>query len=195
MGINEIKKELLKYYTRSYEDGLMAGTSGNASILTADRMMIITPSGVDYRELTEAHLVVTTLDGEVIDVSYAPSSEWRLHAAIYRNIEGAKAVLHTHSSYATAFAVVGKPIPEILIEMTLFLNGKVPVCGFAPAGTQQLADMAADTLKTSPACLMQNHGVAAYGDDIKTAYLRATYVEDAARIYSHARMLGEPILL
>lgn len=191
--LSNIKNEIIKYYSRSYEDGFMAGTSGNASMLdSAGRFIVITPSGANWRELTEEAMAVITLDGELIEGSMAPSSEWRLHAQIYKTLTDVRAVLHTHSPYATAFAVTGQPIPEILVEMTLFLGGAVPLAPFAPSGSQRLAELTAETLKAAPACLIQNHGVAAVGATMEKAYLRAAYVEDAAKIYCTAATIGTP---
>ncbi|MDD2954892.1 MAG: class II aldolase/adducin family protein [Oscillospiraceae bacterium] len=193
MSLNELRQQVLRYYSRAYEDGLMSGTSGNASAFDrASGRMVITPSGVDYRKMTPGDLAVTGLDGKVMEGEMPPSSEWRLHAAIYRECPEAAAVLHTHSCYATAFSVVGKEIPEILIEMSVFTDGAIPVSPFAPAGSEEVALMTAATLKNRHTCLMQNHGVAAWGASMEDAYVRAVYVEDAAKICSYAMAVGTP---
>lgn len=193
MDLKGLRHDVLCYYIRSYEEHLMSGTSGNASAFDPESgRMVITPSGVDCRKMSEEDLVVTDLQGNVLEGTHKPSSEWRLHAEIYRAFPEARAVLHTHSCYATAFSVVGKEIPEILIEMTVFTDGAIPVSPFAPAGSEQVAKNTAATLRGRHSCLMQNHGVAAFGSSMEEAYVRAVYVEDAAKICSFAMAVGTP---
>lgn len=195
MTLPEAKRQVIKYYARAYEDKLMAGTSGNASIFIREKgVMVITPSGVDYRELNERNMAVIDLDGNIKESGAVPSSEWQMHAEIYKKTD-AVSVLHTHSQFATAFAVCKKPIPNILIEMAIFTGGEISVCDFAPAGSKELAEKVGDFMKTKPVCLMQNHGVCALGKSMEEAYVRATYVEDAAKIYINAKQIGEPLIL
>ena len=190
MILETMRRDVLRYYCRSYEDRLMAGTSGNASAWSPElELMIITPSGVDWRDLTEESLVLLDLDGNV-QSGGRPSSEWPLHAAVYRRVPDARAILHTHSRHATAFAVVGRPIPAVLIEMQIFLGGDVPLCPYAPPGTPELGEKAARILETAPACLLEHHGVVALGKTMEEAWLRASYVEDAAAICCAAAPLG-----
>ncbi|MCL1828763.1 MAG: class II aldolase/adducin family protein [Oscillospiraceae bacterium] len=191
MSINELKREVLKYYVRAYEEKLISGTSGNASAFSRKKnVMVITPSGVDPADLTESGMVVVSFDGKVLEGAGAPSSEWMMHALIYRAVKEAKAVLHTHSAFAAAFAVAGQAVPELLPETALYLKGGVPVCGYAPAGTFELAKIVSETLKTSTACLMRNHGVAVYGQNPKNAYMRAVCAEETAKICFYAKLLA-----
>lgn len=196
MAMEEEKLQILKYYTMAYRDRLMAGTSGNASCYDPETgLMAITPSGVDYRALTPDSLAVMRTDGSVVEGRLPPSSEWRLHAEVYKTVPEARALLHTHSRSATAFAVCRRPIPPTLIECGLFLGGEVPVAPYAPNGTQEVAELTAETLRGHVCCLMANHGVAARGRTMEEAYLRACYAEDAADIYLRARLIGEPVVL
>ena len=114
-----------------------------------------------------------------------------MHAEIYRSVKEAEAVLHTHSAFAAAFAVAGKPIPEILPEMTAYLKSGVPVCEYAPAGSLRLAETVAETLKLSPACLMRNHGLTVYGESPYSAYMRAVCAEEAAKIFIFSGLTGK----
>lgn len=181
---------------RSYQDGLFAGTSGNLSTYdSGSGQMAITPSGVDYLTMQPSDVVIMGLDGTIHEGTRPPSSEWRLHAAIYQAKPEAGAVVHTHSPYATSFAVVRRPIPAVLIEMLVFLGGDVPVADFALPGTAEVGTHAVAALTDRTACLMANHGVVAFGRDLSEARTRAIYVEDAAKICTLAQANGTPIVL
>jgi len=185
-----LRKELLNYYKMAYGDSLMTGTSGNASVLLGEDSVLITPSSLGHKKMTVQDLMVIDFDGNILEGEHKPSSEWRMHVAIYQNCGFAKAVFHTHSPYATAYAVADKEIPEILVEMRAFTDGAIPVSRFALAGSTNLGKNVADVLWDRRTCLMQNHGVVAVGDTIGDAFLRAAYVEDAAKICYFASNIG-----
>ncbi len=123
---------------------------------------------------------------------FHPSSEWRLHAELYRMKPEVHAVVHTHSPYATAFAALREEIPLVLAEMQPWLGGSVEVAGYAALGTMDVARNTALAIGSKGACLMANHGVAAVADTLYLAYVRACYVEDAAKIIHLARSIGKP---
>lgn len=186
------REQLLKMSRRAYEQALFAGTSGNLSICDRESgLMLITPSSVPYETMEEQDLVLMKLDGEVVEGTNRPSSEWRMHAEVYREKEEVCAILHTHSPYATSFAVNRQEIPVILIEMVPFLGGNVPVAQFALPGTKSVGEEAVKALEGRTACLMANHGVLAVGATLEQAHIRAVYVEDAAKIYSLALSNGQ----
>ncbi len=188
----EIRKELLEMTKRSYSEALFAGTSGNLSYFDHETgRMFITPGSTPYETMQEEDLVCMTLDGEVLEGSRKPSSEWRMHAEIYRQKPEVASVIHTHSPYATSFAVNNKKIPVILIEMVPFLGGDVDVAEFAIPGTVEVGVEAVKKLEDRYACLMANHGVLAVGKNLEQAHIRAVYTEDAAKIYSLALNNGE----
>ena len=187
----DIRKELLKMTQQSYREALFAGTSGNLSYYDREtERMLITPGSTPYETMTEDDLVCMTLDGEILEGSRKPSSEWRMHAEIYRQKPEVRAVIHTHSPSATAFAVNNQEIPVILIEMVPFLGGNVEVAEFALPGTVEVGIEAAKKLKDRYACLMANHGVLAVGESLEQAHTRAIYTEDAAKIYCLALSNG-----
>lgn len=172
---------------QSYEEGLFAGTSGNLSCYDHETgEMYITPSSVPYETMRAEELVRMTLEGEILEGEKKPSSEWRMHAEVYRQKPEVSAVIHTHSPYATSFAVNHQKLPVILIEMVPFLGGDVEVADFAIPGTVEVGIEAVKKLRDRHACLMANHGVLAVGKDLDQAHIRAVYVEDAAKIYSLA---------
>jgi len=190
----EEKKRLLEMTHRSYEEALFAGTSGNLSIYDKEHdIMAITPSCIPYETMEESDIVPMHPDGELAEASHKPSSERRMHAVIYRSKPEVCSVVHTHSPYATSFAVNQERIPVILIEMIPFLGGDIGVAQFALPGTEEVGLEAVKALENRNACLLANHGVLAVGATLEQAHIRAVYAEDAAKIYSLARSNGEVV--
>ena len=193
MNSDQIREELLKTTRRAYfQDRMFAATSGNLSIYDRETgRMYITPSGFPYEDMTEADMVAIDLDGNPVEpTSHKPSSEWKLHAAIYRNFEGANAVVHTHSPYATSFAINNMAIPTVLYEIAWFLGGDIPVAESALPGSPAVGENCVKAMKERYGCLMGNHGAVAYGGSLREAYTRAVYIEDAAKAYSLALTHG-----
>lgn len=193
MTASELKAQVLALAQRAYREQLMAGTSGNLSALSCDGKIVITPSAVDYTVMTERDIMVIDLNGAVLEGPHMPSSEWRMHAQIYRHKPEVRAVVHTHSPYATSFAVINKPIPLVLIEMIHFLGGDLRVAPVAVQGSDEVGLNCIPALEGRFACLMGNHGVAAVGKNLDEAYIRAVYAEDAAKITHMALAIGRPV--
>ncbi len=192
MNIEKMKEEVLFWTKQSYSEHLFAGTSGNLSVFDRETgIMVITPTSIPYETITAADMVAMKTDGTVIDGIHRPSSEWQLHAAVYENMPDAGAVVHTHSPYATGFAVTHQRIPCALIEMAMFLGGDVPLAAFALPGTPEVGTEAVKAMQDRYGCLLANHGTAAYGKDLAEAHIRAVYIEDAAKIGTHAAAHGE----
>ena len=188
----EIRAELLKVTRRAYfQDHMFAATSGNLSVY--DRQtgrMYMTPGSFPYEDMTEDDMMVIDLDGNVLEGKHKPSSEWKLHAAIYRNFEDVCAVVHTHSPYATSFAINHMNIPVVLYEIAWFLGGDIPVAEGALPGSPEVGENCVKVLKERNGCLMGNHGAVAMGETLAQAYTRAVYIEDAAKAYSLALTHG-----
>lgn len=189
------KKLLVAYGKKLLDKKLVAGTSGNLSLRGKDGEIYITPSGMDYLEITEDDIVKINFMGEILEGDKKPSSEWMMHVEIYKNYQNYNAIVHTHSPIATAFAVSRKKIPLILIEMKPFLGGEIEVAPFKPSGSLELAKSLIPYLKKSNSCLLANHGVVSCGKDIESAFLSAEYVEDAAKIYYYSLNIGEPKII
>lgn len=190
----QMKRDVLQIAKKAFDEGMMAGTSGNMSVFNRDqRVMAITPSSYDYRIMEEKDIVIIDLDGNTVDGWLKPSSEWKMHAEIYRGIGHVNAVVHTHSPYATSFAVIQKEIPVILIEMVPFLKGSLEVSSYAAQGSAEVGLNAVPILNRKNACLMANHGVVAVGGDLQQAYLSSVYAEDTAKIYHMALSVGTPV--
>lgn len=194
--IYQAKKEVLEAAKKAFQAMLFAGTSGNLSIyLPEENVVVITPSSVRYEGMTIEDIVLIDLEGNVIEGKHKPSSEHLLHLALYKGVENVTSVVHTHSPYATAFAVNNKEIPLILVEMIPFLGGSVSVAPIAVAGTPAVGEGAVKAIEGRFACLLGNHGVVTVGNSIDQAYIRAEYVEDAAKICSLAMQNGEVVLI
>ena len=192
MNREKYREILLAYTKKAYENKLFAGTSGNLSIYDDENDCIyITPSSIPYENMECEDMVVITMDGTVLEGKHQPSSEWKLHANIYKERKEIKAVVHTHSPYATAFAVANMPIPMILVEMLPSIGDAVQVAGFALPGDEKVGIEAVKALEGRKWCLLKNHGAVAIGEEIESAYITAVYIEDAARIYYLASTVGK----
>ena len=192
MDASTIRSELLKMTRRAYfQDHMFAATSGNLSVYDRETgRMYITPTTFPYEDMTEADMVGIALNGNIVDGIHRPSSEWKLHAAIYRAFEEVNAVVHTHSPYATAFAINHMAIPVVLYEIAWFIGGDIPVAESALPGSPEVGENCVKALRDRGGCLMGNHGAVAVGADLNQAYTRAAYIEDAAKAYSIALTHG-----
>ena len=176
------------------EQGLTEGTGGNISTQDDD-LVAISPSGMPYDEIDPEDVPIVTLEGEHVAGKRDPSSEVRMHTGILRAREDVGAVVHNHSPYASTFASLGEPVPASHY-LIAFAGDQIPVAGYATYGTQDLADLALDALgEDYNACLLQNHGVVATGEDVQSAFEVALMVEYCARIHYQASSIGEPSLL
>ena len=192
--ITELRQEIVDRSLQAFHEGLFSGTSGNMSCyLREEDLMLITPPGVRYDVLRARDIVRMKLDGTVLEGKLQPSSEWRMHAAVYEAYGEVNAVFHTHSPYATAFAVVRRSIPAVLIESRIFLGGDVRCADYAAPGTKAVGLNAVPALKDRGGCTLANHGVLAVGKDLAQAYLRAEYIEDVAKIYTYSKAIGMPV--
>ncbi len=195
----EIREKIVEYSRLMYNDRLVSATSGNISMRLPDRSdaFAITPSSESYLTMTTDRIVIMTVDGEILGCPRdgRPSSEWRLHAELYKAKPDVGAIVHTHSPYATAFAVNRETIPLILIEMQPWLGGDIPLAEYAPTGSQQLGINTARDIGNRGGCLLANHGTVAVAPNLELAYVRASYVEDAAKIYHMAKCVGKPYVI
>src|SRR5689334_21720315 len=157
--------------------------------------MVIKPSGVAYDDLTPDNMVVCDLHGRVVEGEHAPSSDTDAQAYVYRHLPHVGGVVHTHSTYATAWAARGEPVPCVLTMAADEFGGEIPVGPFATIGDDSIGRGIVETLRgsRSPAVLMQNHGVFAVGATARAAVKAAVMCEDVARTVHVARQLGEPV--
>jgi L-fuculose-phosphate aldolase len=177
-------------------EGLVAGTAGNVSARDPDTGRIaITPSGIPYQTVEAADIVLLDPHGRVAEGIRRPSTEFRMHLAIYASLDGAGGIVHTHSPYATAFALARKPIRVAIAEGAAVLGAVVPVAPYATTGTSELGEIVARELQAARVVLLANHGVVAVADTIEDALVRARVVEEVARIQLYAEALGGAVPL
>ena len=187
-----LRNELATQYKHLESVGLNELSSGNVSCRFGEGMLI-SPSGATGANISPDNVVEVTLEGEW-QGDRKPSSEWRMHAAIYQNTK-AKAVVHTHSDYCVALACQGRALPGFHYLVGTFGGSDVPCVPYSTFGTQQLAEDAATALQKRSACLLGAHGMICRGRDLENAVSLAHRLEIMCRQYLLARQLGEPYLL
>jgi len=167
--------------------GLVVGTSGNVSVRDGD-LVAVSPSGLDYAELTAGLVGVHRLDGSPVEAPLRPSTEMPLHLGIYA-ATGAGAVVHTHSVAATALSTLADELPAIHYYVAMF-GGPVAVAPYATYGTDELAGHVVAALSGRTACLMANHGAVTTGADLRSALAAARYLEWLCEVYLRAMTAG-----
>ena len=194
--ITRLRAEVCSLHALLPSNNLVAWTSGNVSarVPGAD-LMVIKPSGLDYEDLTPESMVLCDLYGNVVEGEYKPSSDTGSHAYVYRHRPEVGGVVHTHSTYATAWSARAEAIPCVITAMADEFGGEIPVGPFALIGSDEIGKGIVETLAghRSPAVLMRNHGVFTIGKDARAAVKAAVMTEDVARTVHLARAYGEPI--
>ena len=194
--IRSIRAEVCRLHAELPRWGLVVWTAGNVSArVPGHNLLVIKPSGVGYDELTPEAMVITDLEGKLVDGDHSPSSDTAAHAYVYKHMPEVGGVVHTHSTYATAWAARGESIPCVLTMMGDEFGGEIPVGPFALIGDDSIGKGIVETLRRhrSPAVLMQNHGPFAIGPTAKAAVKAAVMCEEVARTVHIARQLGEPL--
>ncbi len=172
--------------------GLVVGTSGNVSARVGD-LVAVSPTGVDYRELTAGLVGVHRRDGTPVEAELLPTSELPLHLAIYA-ATGAGAIVHTHPVAATALSSIAEELPAVHYQVAMF-GGPVRVAPYATYGTAGLAANVVTALDGRTACLMANHGAVVTAADLATALNGSRYLEWLCEVYLRAISAGSPRIL
>lgn len=191
----EIKEELLWVAKESLRTNLVHGTAGNFSARLPDGNVVLTPSSLPYETMTIDQLVVTDLDGNVVEGTTGPTTEKMLHLACLKQYDDIHAVIHCHAKHCTMFALTRQPIPCAIEEVEVFVGGDVPVAGYEFTGSQELADEVSKWVGDRAAVLMANHGLLTVGKSPKDALKIANLVELTAEIVWGAKLLGEIVPL
>ena len=199
-SVRATREPVARLHAELPANGLVVWTAGNVSerVPGAD-LFVIKPSGVRYGELSPDNMVVCTLEGEKIDdgtpASLSPSSDTAAVAYVFRHMPEVGGVVHTHSTYATAFAALHRPIPCVLTMMGDEFGGEIPVGPFAIIGDDSIGRGIVETLRSSrsPAVLMANHGPFTVGKNAEAAVKAAAMVEEVARTVAAAQLLGDPV--
>jgi L-ribulose-5-phosphate 4-epimerase len=194
--IMTIRAEVARLHAELPRYQLVVWTAGNVSArVPGHDLLVIKPSGVGYDELIPEAMVVTDFEGKLVDGGRSPSSDTAAHAYVYKHMPEVGGVVHTHSTYATAWAARGEAIPCVLTMMGDEFGGEIPIGPFALIGDDSIGRGIVDTLRghRSPAVLMRNHGPFTIGATAEAAVKAAVMCEEVARTVHISRQLGEPL--
>lgn len=195
MLMEKERDAIVRFGKKMLSAGLTSGTGGNLSICDRGQGLVaISPSGIEYEEMTPADVVVADISGRTVEGIRKPSSELNFHLAAYRRRSDVEAVVHTHSPYATTMACLNWEIPAVHY-LVAFSGRKVPVAPYATFGTVELAENMAAAIGDFNAVLLANHGLVTVGGDLPTAFAAAEEIELVARIYYQAKCIGEPVII
>lgn len=188
-----IKQEIVDCCRRSLELQLNFNTQGNISVrVPATGLIAITPTGLEYDQMTAADLVVIDADGRRVEGDRQPSSETDVHLVVYRRRPDVNAVVHTEPVYSNVFGVLGRPIEAVLV---IYSRGPVPVIPFMPSNSTEFGEAMVEVLGDRNAVIWGNHGLMTVGADLASAFKCSLAVETAARVQHAAPCLGQPHVL
>lgn len=195
MLMKKEREKIVKYGIKLLNEGLTKGTGGNLSIYDrATGYMAISPSGIEFEKTSVEDVVIMTLNGEIIEGSKKPSSEWQMHANVYKHRKDINSVIHAHTVYASIFACLRKPI--LSTHYMLAVAGKnVRVADYATYGSKELAENSIKAMEGRKAVLLANHGILAGDIDIANAFNVVDQVDYCANVYYRALTIGEPIII
>jgi L-ribulose-5-phosphate 4-epimerase len=191
--LENLREQLYQLHLELPKNHLVAWTSGNVSARDPETgYVMIKPSGVRYEHLRPDQMIILDLDGKIIEGSLKPSSDTASHLYIYRHRPDVSGIVHTHSSYASAFAAVNRPIPVYLTAQADEFGGPIPCGGFALIGGEEIGKVVIESIGDSCAVLLKNHGVFTIGKDAEAAVKTAVMVGDVARTTWLALQIGQP---
>jgi len=195
MILEKEREQVIEYSLKLLSEGLTNGTAGNVSIFNREEGLVaISPTGVNYSELTPEMISIVDLEGKLIE-GLKPSSELEMHMILYRNREDVNAVIHTHPVYTTVLACLRQDLPAIDYMIAVTGATKVKCAEYASYGTKELAENAYKAMGSSLAVILANHGLTTAGKDIANAFNITVQVEYISNLYIKARNIGEPIIL
>jgi L-fuculose-phosphate aldolase len=197
MSYDNVRQKVLAVVRKAVAAGLVRASAGNFSMRTEDGHVAITPAGIKYDVLTADQIAIVDLEGRLVDGPCRASSETPMHTTILRSLPDVGAVVHTHSPYAMTFAVAGREIPNVNLEL-LVCGAPIPVAPWACPGSARAGEVTVDTFAERPelqAMLLRNHGLVAIGATLDQAYEYAYDAEVGAQVYYQALQLGQANLI
>jgi L-ribulose-5-phosphate 4-epimerase len=193
MMLEALREEVWRLHLELPKNNLVAWTSGNVSARDPESgLVVIKPSGLKYEDLRPENMIVVDVEGDIVEGNLKPSSDTASHLYIYRARPDVNGIVHTHSRYATAFAAIGKPIPVYLTAQGDEFGGPIPCGGFALIGGEEIGQVVVESIGSSPAVLLKNHGVFTVGKNVEAALKAAVMVEDVAATIWLALQIGQP---
>ena len=189
------REQLVEYGRKLITSGLTKGTGGNLSIYDREKSLIaITPSGIDYFEITPEDIVILDIDGKQVEGNKKPSSEFEMHRIFYKNRTDIDAIIHTHTMFATTMACLRWELPAV--HYMIALAGKNVRCAeYATFGSLELAENAYEAMKDRRAVLLANHGLLAGANDLANAFNITEEIEYVSEIYYRTKCIGQPVIL
>jgi L-fuculose-phosphate aldolase len=188
-----LRKQVIATCLAMNEEGINQGTSGNVSVRTEEGFLM-TASGVPYKKMKPVHVVEMDLDGGYRG-DFLPSTEWRMHMDIYKARPEAKAIVHTHSTFATALSCLRQEIPAFHYMIGVTGGTSLRVSDYAEFGTQTLSDVMLKAMEGRKACLLANHGQIVFGPNLDRALWLAGEIEALCKQYWAACLAGKPVIL
>jgi len=185
------KEEICEIGRRMYNHGYVVATDGNISVRIDENRILITPSGVSKGLMTPYDVITIDFEGRILEGKTKPSSEAKLHLAIYKNRNDIKSVCHAHPPYATAFAVCGQSLDKPILQEVVLMLGSVPLVPYATTGTEEIAENLLPYIKNFDAYLLSNHGVLSAGINLIDSYNKMEIVEHYAKIIYFAQGIGQ----
>lgn len=193
--LEALRNEVWKCNLDLPKQGLVKTTSGNVSGRDPETgLVVIKPSGYSYDVMQAEDMIVVTLDGKVVEGRLKPSVDLATHLYVYARRPDVMGMVHTHSPYASIFAVLGEPIPACLTASAM-LGGEIPLGGYVPIGGEAIGEEMLRKIGHAKAIIMQNHGVFTIGNSATQATQMAIEVEELAKIVHFAMSRGKPVLL
>lgn len=191
--LDDLREQVWRANVALPAHGLVTWTSGNVSARDLEtQLVVIKPSGMFYGDMTPEDMVVVDLTGTVVEGRRGPSSDTLSHLGVYRERDDVASIVHTHSTYATAWAAIGEPIPCVLTAIADEFGGDIPLGAYARIGGEQIGAEIVRSIGRSPGIIMRQHGVFTIGASIEKALQAAVMIEDVARTVAIARGLGSP---
>lgn len=193
LKFKDIRKAIIKTCLAMNAEGINQGTSGNVSVRT-DEGFLITASGIPYEKMKPEHVVEMDIEGGYRG-DFLPSTEWRMHLDIFKARPEAQAIVHVHSTYATALACLRREVPAFHYMVAVAGGTSIRVSDYAEFGTQALSDTMLKALEGRKACLLANHGQICFGVSLEKALGLAVEVESLCHQYWAALLAGKPVVL
>lgn len=186
----EIKREICEIGRRIYNKGFVAANDGNITVKVSDNEFWATPTGVSKGFMTPDMLIKVDAEGRVLEGTWKPSSELKMHLRVYKERPDVGAVVHAHPPTATGFAIAGVPLDKYTMPEAIIFLGSVPIAEYGTPSTDEIPDALSKYLQSYDAFLLENHGALTVGKDLMTAYFKMETLEFYAKISLTARLMG-----
>lgn len=187
---DDIIKEIIEAGRRMYAKDLVASNDGNISARLSDTEVLITATGICKGDLLPEHILTVDMEGNLISGDYKPTSEIKMHLAVYKARPDVMAIAHAHPQTATAFAVARLGLDRISLPEAVFALGKVALADYGTPSTHEIPDAVVKVVDQGEAVLLANHGAITFGKTVQEAYFNMETLEHFAKISLNARMLG-----